>query len=70
LPGRDIDAEQARRRVSTGGVWGIARKLVRRDRSGQGQVFFYPRRGFGQIVDVLARGGGGRPAPASRPAPR
>jgi protoporphyrinogen oxidase len=54
LPGRDIDAEQARRRVSTGGVWGIARKLVRRDRSGQGQVFFYPRRGFGQIVDVLA----------------
>ena len=53
LPGRDIDAEQARRRVSTGGVWGIARKLVRRDRSGQGQVFFYPRRGFGQIVDVL-----------------
>ena len=54
LPGRDIDAEQARRRVGTGGVWGIARKLVRRDRSGQGQVFFYPRRGFGQIVDVLA----------------
>ena len=54
LPGRDIDAEQARRRVSTGGVWGIARTLVRRDRSGQGQVFFYPRRGFGQIVDVLA----------------
>jgi protoporphyrinogen oxidase len=54
LPGRDIDAEQARRRVSTGGVWGIARKLVRRDRSGPGQVFFYPRRGFGQIVDVLA----------------
>jgi protoporphyrinogen oxidase len=54
LPGRDIDAEQARRRVSTGGVWGIARKLVRRDRSGQGRVFCYPRRGFGQIVDVLA----------------
>ena len=54
LPGRDIDAEQARRRVSTGGVWGIARTLVRRDRSGQGRVFFYPRRGFGQIADVLA----------------
>jgi protoporphyrinogen oxidase len=54
LPGRDIDAEQARRRVSAGGVWGIARKLLRRDRSGQGQVFHYPRRGFGQIVDVLA----------------
>jgi len=54
LPGRDIDAEQARRRVSTGGVWGIARTLVRRDRSGPGRVFFYPRRGFGQIADVLA----------------
>ena len=54
LPGRDIDAEQARRRVTTGGLWGIARRLVRRDRSGQGRVFFYPRRGFGQIVDVLA----------------
>jgi protoporphyrinogen oxidase len=54
LPGRDIDAEQARRRVTAGGLWGIARRLVRRDRSGQGRVFFYPRRGFGQIVDVLA----------------
>jgi protoporphyrinogen oxidase len=54
LPGRDIDAEQARRRVSAGGVWGIARSLLRRHRSGAGQVFFYPRRGFGQIVDVLA----------------
>ena len=54
LPGRDIDAEQARRRVSTGGVWGITRTLVRRDRSGPGRVFYYPRRGFGQIADVLA----------------
>jgi protoporphyrinogen oxidase len=54
LPGRDIDAEQARRRVGAGGVWGIARKLLRRDASGQGRLFFYPRRGFGQIVDVLA----------------
>ena len=53
-PGRDIDAEQARRRVSTGGVWGIARTLVRRGRSGPGRVFFYPRRGFGQIVEALA----------------
>lgn len=54
LPGDRIDAEQARRRVSAGGVWGIARKIVRPDRSGQGRVFHYPRRGFGQIVDVLA----------------
>jgi protoporphyrinogen oxidase len=54
LDGTRIDPEQARRRVGSGGVWGIARKIVRRDRSGQGQVFHYPRRGFGQIVDVLA----------------
>jgi protoporphyrinogen oxidase len=54
LDGDRIDAEQARRRVGSGGVWGIARKILRRDRSGQGQVFHYPRRGFGQIVDVLA----------------
>lgn len=54
LPGGRIDPEQARRRVSAGGVWGIARKIVRPDRGGQGRVFHYPRRGFGQLVDVLA----------------
>ncbi|HEY6749453.1 MAG TPA: FAD-dependent oxidoreductase [Mycobacteriales bacterium] len=54
LDGTRIDPEQARRRVSAGGVWGIARKILRSDSSGQGRVFFYPRRGFGQIVDVLA----------------
>jgi protoporphyrinogen oxidase len=54
LDGTRIDPEQARRRVGSGGVWGIARKIVRRDGSGQGRVFHYPRRGFGQIVDVLA----------------
>ena len=54
LPGGRIDVEQARRRVSAGGMWGIARKIVRPDRNGQGRVFHYPRRGFGQIVDVLA----------------
>lgn len=53
-PGTAIDPEQARRRVGAGGVWGIARKIVRRPADGQGRVFFYPRRGFGQIVDVLA----------------
>jgi protoporphyrinogen oxidase len=54
-PGTAIDPEQARRRVSAGGVWGIARKTVRRSPDGQGRVFFYPRRGFGQIVDALAQ---------------
>jgi protoporphyrinogen oxidase len=58
LDGSRIDAEQARRRVGSGGVWGIARKIVRRDSSGQGRIFHYPRRGFGQIVDVLAEAAG------------
>jgi protoporphyrinogen oxidase len=58
LDGTRIDPEQARRRVGSGGVWGIARKIVRRDSSGQGRIFFYPRRGFGQIVDVLAEAAG------------
>ena len=53
-PGTAIDPEQARRRVSAGGVWGIARKVLRPAANGQGRVFHYPRRGFGQIVDVLA----------------
>ncbi len=52
--GDRIDPEQARRRVSAGGVWGIARKILRPDPSGQGRVFHYPRRGFGQIADELA----------------
>lgn len=54
VPGERIDPEQARRRVSAGGVWGIARKILRAPGNGQGRVFHYPRRGFGQIVDVLA----------------
>jgi protoporphyrinogen oxidase len=54
VPGEDLDPEQARRRVGAGGVWGIARRVLRPDRSGQGRAFHYPRRGFGQIVDGLA----------------
>jgi len=64
LPGDRIDAEQARRRVGAGGVWGIAGKVLRgalgrgpvgRDPAeGQGRVFHYPRRGFGQIAEALA----------------
>jgi protoporphyrinogen oxidase len=54
LPGSRIDAEQARRRVSAGGLWGIAGKMLRGGPAGQGRVFHYPRRGFGQIVDALA----------------
>ncbi len=53
LPGSRIDAEQARRRVSADTPWKIARRMLRRG-SGTGRVFYYPRRGFGQIVEALA----------------
>ncbi|MGH4022438.1 MAG: protoporphyrinogen/coproporphyrinogen oxidase [Pseudonocardiaceae bacterium] len=53
LPGDAIDAEQARVRVTADTPWKIAARMLRRN-SGQGRVFHYPRRGFGQIADALA----------------
>ncbi|HVE64764.1 MAG TPA: FAD-dependent oxidoreductase [Mycobacteriales bacterium] len=60
ISGDEIDVEQARRRVTADTPWKVAARLLRRRLSstsgagGQGRIFFYPRRGFGQIVDVLA----------------
>jgi protoporphyrinogen oxidase len=55
LPGDRISSVQARRRVSADTVWKIAARIVRGNRGdGQGQVYLYPRRGFGQIVEALA----------------
>jgi protoporphyrinogen oxidase len=54
LPGERIDAEQARRRVTADTPWKIAARIVRRGGNGQGRLFHYPRRGFGQIVEALA----------------
>jgi protoporphyrinogen oxidase len=55
LDGDRIDAEQARRRVTADTPWKIAaRMLRRRGGTGQGRTFYYPRRGFGQIVEALA----------------
>jgi protoporphyrinogen oxidase len=54
LAGSEISAEQARRRVTADSPWKVARKVLRPARSGQGQVFHYPRRGFGQISEALA----------------
>jgi len=48
----DLDAEQARRRVSAGSVAKIAQKVARGVGSGGGTTFFYPRQGFGQISDA------------------
>jgi protoporphyrinogen oxidase len=55
LPGERISADQAHRRVTADTPWKVAAKIVRgRRRRGQGQEFYYPRYGFGQIVDALA----------------
>ncbi len=53
LSGDLIDVEQARRRVSADNPWKIARRVLG-PKPPQGNVFHYPRRGFGQIVDALA----------------
>lgn len=50
-----IHAEQARRRVSGNGAGKLLRKVA--GRSDTGGIFYYPRRGFGQIWDALADGG-------------
>ena len=54
LPGEQIDVEQARRRVTADTPWKIAVRMLRGQSDGQGRVFYYPRRGFGQIVEALA----------------
>jgi protoporphyrinogen oxidase len=52
--GEEIDAEQARRRVSADTPWKIASRMLRPRPGGAGREFYYPRRGFGQIVEALA----------------
>jgi protoporphyrinogen oxidase len=55
LPGDRISSVQARRRVSADTAWKIAARTLG---AGRGDAprrhFYYPRRGFGQIVDSLA----------------
>ncbi|HEX2285922.1 MAG TPA: FAD-dependent oxidoreductase, partial [Mycobacterium sp.] len=53
-PGDEIDPEQARVRVRADTAWKIAGRVLRRSPRGTGRVFYYPRRGFGQIVDAVA----------------
>lgn len=47
----ELSGEQARRRISASSPVAIARKALRRARPG----FWYPERGFGAIVDAMAR---------------
>jgi len=50
-----LDAEQARRRVSAGSMWKMARKILNSvaglKPKGSGR-FFYPKRGFGSITEA------------------
>ena len=51
----DLAGELARRRVSATGPGDLARRVLRgRRRAGDGQVFLYPRTGFGAIGEALA----------------
>lgn len=55
LPGERIAGEQARRRVTADTPWKIASRILRLRRgNGQGRVFYYPRRGYGQLSEALA----------------
>jgi protoporphyrinogen oxidase len=45
-----LSGEQARRRISASSPIDVARRMLRRERPG----FWYPRSGFGEIVDKLA----------------
>ncbi|MDP9399284.1 MAG: FAD-dependent oxidoreductase [Actinomycetota bacterium] len=59
LPGERISGEQARKRVTADTPWKVAARILRgsvgRRGDGQGKVFHYPRRGFGQIVEALTQ---------------
>ena len=54
LPGNKISSVQARRRVSADTAWKIAARVVGGRGDSSGKLFYYPRRGFGQIVEALA----------------
>ena len=50
-PPEELSGEQARRRISAESTGSLARRALRRE---GGRTFWYPRRGFGAIVDALA----------------
>ena len=57
LAPEEISGEQARKRVQADSAAKLLRLVARgakRGAEGRGRTFFYPRRGFGQIVEVIA----------------
>ena len=55
-PPEHLDAEQTCRRVAGANLWRIAARSLRGDRA-RHRTFYYPRRGFGQLVDALVQAG-------------
>lgn len=58
LPPSDLDPEQAKRRVASGSIGKMVRRVLNAvpglKKKGSGR-FFYPRHGYGQISDALRR---------------
>ncbi|RIQ32162.1 protoporphyrinogen/coproporphyrinogen oxidase [Jiangella rhizosphaerae] len=58
MPGDRISADQARRQTDRLGTWRVAARALRRSRtrgtSATGGGYYYPRTGFGQLVEALA----------------
>jgi protoporphyrinogen oxidase len=54
-PADELDPELARRRIGARSGTDVLRRARRRDDAGLTGTFFYPRLGFGQLVDSLAR---------------
>ena len=48
-----LSGELARRRIATRGAGSVLRRVVQRS-NGPGRTFWYPRRGYGQIVEAVA----------------
>jgi protoporphyrinogen oxidase len=52
VPAEALDGELARRRVGARTAGALVRRVLRRD--AERGIFYYPRRGYGQIVEALA----------------
>ncbi len=65
----ELSGEQARRRVAASSPASLVRRVFARGAEGK-RVFLYPRRGYGQIVEALAGGGGRGGRRDRRRAPR
>ena len=54
VSGEDIDIDQARRKAGSQTMWGALVRSVRNSIASESLAYLYPRRGFGQLCEVLA----------------